>query len=635
MFFPFVAFAQHDTTLPKTYALPEVKVEGLRSKNFSTGQRLVFADSAGLSNRTSYTLAEQLAFGNSIHIRSYGAGGLSTLSLQGSSAVHSAVVWNGFNVQSVMNGTSDLSLTPTFFVDELGLQSGSATHLWGSGAVGGSVLLNNKPAFGKGLILKSNTETGSFGRFSQQAKVAFGTQKWYGSVKGFYTEAENSYSLVDSRQSSVASQKVNNAAVKQKGVLAENYFRWRNNSVAMRLWLQDNFRQNPPAEINGKLKDNTKRANIEYQKNGQKLHWLVRSAWLRENLVFFDPLREENSSSLADVLIGETEFRWSPSTKHLLNIGLNGTHQQASVTTENYGVLGALNTIELDKYEGKPTRQMLAAFSQYKYTSTNAKLVLQASVRQEMVRNRAIPIVPCAGLEFKPLKWMSLKANVARFFRLPTFNELFWKPGGNPNLLPESGWNAEVSMRLMKDWRKTASFYEIALYNREINNWIRWSPDASYWSAKNVARVHTQGIENRIGTNFKIGKSNLKVLASTAYVVSTNQKTTLENDQSLGLQLIFIPMYQGNGNVNYRYKGFYAEYNHSYTGYTYIANDHSSWLEPFHLGNLMASQSFKLMNYYSSIIFRINNLANSQYRTVAAYPMPPRNYQLGFTIQFN
>ena len=150
--FPFVAFAQQDTTLPKAYSLPEVQVEGLRSKNFSTGQRIVFADSAGLSNRTSYTLAEQLAFGNAVHIRNYGAGGLSTLSLQGSSDVHSAVVWNGFNVQSVMNGTSDLSLTPTFFVDELGLQSGSSTHLWGSGAVGGSVLLNNKPDFGKKFL---------------------------------------------------------------------------------------------------------------------------------------------------------------------------------------------------------------------------------------------------------------------------------------------------------------------------------------------------------------------------------------------------------------------------------------------------------------------------------------------------
>ena len=635
-FFSIVAFAQHDTTLPKTYSLPEVKVEGLRSKNFSTGQRIVFADSAGLSNRTSYTLAEQLAFGNAVHIRNYGAGGLSTLSLQGSSDVHSAVVWNGFNVQSVMNGTSDLSLTPTFFVDELGLQSGSSTHLWGSGAVGGSVLLNNKPDFGKGLIVKSNTEVGSFAKFSQQAKVGFGAQNWYCSVKGFYTEAQNSYSIVDSRQSSAVSQTVKNAAVNQKGVLAENYFRWRNNNVAARVWLQDNFRQNPPTEINGKIKNGTNRANVEYQKNGEKWHWLVGSAWLNERIVFYDPLREENTNSSANVFIGESELRFSPSKIHHFNMGLNATSQQASVETDNYGVLGNLNAIEPSKYEsGKPVRNMLAFFGQYKYSSANQKLVWQASVRQELVPNTMIPFVPSTGVEFKPLKWMMLKGNVARFFRLPTFNDLFWKPGGNLDLLPESGWNAEVSLRLMNNWRKTASFYEIAFFNREIENWIRWVPGASFWSAKNVARVHTQGIENKIGTSFRSGKSILKLVASSSYVFSSNQKTVLENDQSLGLQLIFIPMYQGNVNVNFSYKGFYTEYNHSYTGYTYIANDHSSWLIPFSLGNFVVSQSLPFKKITSSLIFRINNIWNSNYRTVAAYPMPPRNYQVGFTVQFN
>jgi vitamin B12 transporter len=638
-FFPFVAFAQYDTTLPKTYSLPEVQVEGLRSKNFSTGQRIVFADSAGLSNRTSYTLAEQFAFGNSINIRNYGAGGLSTLSLQGSSDVHSAVVWNGFNVQSVMNGTSDLSLTPTFFVDELGLQSGSSTHLWGSGAVGGSVLLNNKPDFGKGWILKSNTETGSFGKFSQQAKLGFGAKNWYGSVKGFYTEAINSYQLpVDGNQSTGNRQPitVRNAAVDQKGVLGEYYYRWRNNNVAARVWLQDNFRKNPPAEINGKIKNGTNRANIEYQKNGEKWHWLVRLAWLNERILYYDPLREENTNSIANVFICESELRFSPSKVHHFNIGLNTTSQQASVETNNYGVLGNLNAIETSKYEsGKPVRNMLAFFAQYKYSSLNNKLVWQASARQELIKNTLIPFVPSTGVELKPLKWILLKGNVARFFRLPTFNDLFWKPGGNPDLLPESGWNAEVSFRLLNNWRKTSSFYEIAFFNREIEYWIRWVPGTSYWSAKNVARVHTQGIENKIGTGFRSGKSTLKIVASSSYVLSSNQKTVLENDQSLGLQLIFIPMYQGNGNVNFSYKGFYTEYNHSYTGYTYIANDHSSWLMPFQLGNFVMSQSLPFKKITSSLVFRINNTWNANYRTVAAYPMPPRNYQLGFTVHFN
>ena len=125
------------------------------------------------------------------------------------------------------------------------------------------------------------------------------------------------------------------------------------------------------------------------------------------------------------------------------------------------------------------------------------------------------------------------------------------------------------------------------------------------------------------------------MVLSTSYVLSYNQKTTLENDQSEGLQLIYTPIYQGNANANYSYKGFYTEYNHTYTGYVYIADDHSQWLSPFNVGNFVVSQTLPFNNIKVSAVFRVNNAWNANYRTVSAYPMPPRNYQLGFTLQFN
>jgi vitamin B12 transporter len=626
-----LAFSQQETVLPKTLVLPEVVVETGRAKNFSVGQRIRYADSLGMASRSSYSLAEQLTFGNAIYLRHYGANGLATLSMQGASNVHSAVVWNGINLQSVMNGTTDLSQVPSFFVDELGVQQGSASHLWGSGAVGGSVLLQNKANYRSGLSAKSNSEIGSYGQFRQQGMVSFGSQKWFGSVKAFYSEAQNDYPSTVNRQPST----IENAATKQKGILAENYFRWRNNQLAARIWLQDNFRQNPPAEINGNLNHDSRRTQLEYQKTAHKWQWVNRAAWLREELYFRDHLREENTKSMADIVVGETEGRWSPKLRHHLNVGINLNHQQASVRTENYGVLAQLNAVEIDKYVSiKPVRQLLAAFAQYKYNSVSGKLAWQASLRKEWTKQTDIPIIPATGLDFTPWKWLLFKAQVGRFFRLPTFNDLYWKPGGNPDLKPESGWSAEVSLRLTKTWRKSESFYEIAFFKREINDWIRWVPGPSYWSAKNVAKVQTQGIEHRLGTELHWGKHTLKAQASTSYITSQNQQTTLENDASLGIQVIFIPMYQGNGNLQYQYRGFYAEYNHGYTGYVYIANDHSQWLKPYHLGNLVLSQTVTLKQTKLAFTFRICNLWDTEYRTVAAYPMPPRNYQAGITLYF-
>ena len=94
-------------------------------------------------------------------------------------------------------------------------------------------------------------------------------------------------------------------------------------------------------------------------------------------------------------------------------------------------------------------------------------------------------------------------------------------------------------------------------------------------------------------------------------------------------------MYQFNGNFNYSYRGFYAEYNHTYSGYMYTSSDHSQWLKPFHVGNAMVSQSLPFKNFKTSLVFRVNNLWNSNYRTVVAYPMPPRHFTAGITINFN
>jgi iron complex outermembrane receptor protein len=632
VFYCFPALSQHDTLLSKTYTLPAVEVLNSRVKNFSTGQRIVMTDSAGLANRLGSSLADQLFIGNAVFVRQYGAGGLATLSLQGSGDVHSAVVWNGFNLQSIMNGTSDISLAPLFFSDELGIQMGSAAYMWGSGAVGGAVLLNNKPHFGKGFSFKTNTELGSFGLLRQQAKISFGNKYWYASARAMYSEAQNSYTA---NVENIA-REVKHAASKQQGFLAENYVRWRNNTLSARLWLQDNYRQNPPTEVNGNLNHGNIRSNVEYQKTAPKWEWLLRSAWLREQIVFREPLREEKTNSLADVFTAESEFRYNPSQRHQFNLGLNATHQQASVHSQYSGLLGGAQLPDNERYEmGTPTRRLLALFVQYKYTSKNNKWQWQASARQEMVKNTRIPLVPAAGMEFKPTQWLMLKAHATQFFRLPTFNELYWKPGGTPNLLPEKGLNVETSARILGKRNKTSAFYELAAFDRDIQNWIRWVPSGSYWAAKNVAKIHTQGIENRLGAQIKSKQSELYLLVSTSYVTSVNQTSILENDQSLGRQQIFIPMYQANGNVNYRFRGFYFEYNHTYTGYNYIASDHSQWLSPFHLGNVVLSQSKSFNKWTASLVLRIQNMWDANYRTVAAYPMPLRNYQIGMTATFN
>ena len=625
--------AQVDSISKRIYQTPEVVVGVERGKNFSVGQRITYTDSASVNNRLGYSLAEQLTNGNAIFIKSYGGNGLATLSLQGSSDVHAAVLWNGFNLQSTMNGTVDLSVLPTFFIDEIGVQSGSASHLWGSGAVGGSVLLNNKPRFSSGLQIKTGSEIGSYGQFRQQLKLGYGTKKWYGNVRGYYSQARNDYPATYIEQTKAP---LGHAATEQKGVLAENYFQWKNkNQITARLWLQDDMRQNPNDEQRGTLFQNFRRANVEYERQEHFHKIIVRNAWMREDLLFVYPLLKQDTRSLADVLTNEAEWNWNPSKRHHFDIGLNNTYQQAIVDVFDYGSTGEIKGPHQNKYlHTAPNRNRVSLFGLYKYKSINEVFVAQISGRKEWTTSNKIPLVPAVGLEVRPIKSILIRASGSRMYRIPTFNELYWDPGGNPSILPESGWSMELSSKWTEKIQKTGGYYEFIFFNRHINNWIRWIPIGPVWYAQNVANVWTRGFEHKLGAIQEIGKSRIQLKVSWMYVISTNTQSGLTNDASLDQQLLFTPMYQGNGNISYAYKGFYVEYNHTYVGYNYISSDHSSWLDPFQLGNLVVSQTIPFKKVKSSFVFRVNNLWNAQYRTLAAYPMPPRNFQASLQFEF-
>ncbi|MDZ7776138.1 MAG: TonB-dependent receptor [Bacteroidales bacterium] len=94
-----------------------------------------------------------------------------------------------------------------------------------------------------------------------------------------------------------------------------------------------------------------------------------------------------------------------------------------------------------------------------------------------------------------------MKGNVSRNYRLPTLNDLYWQPGGDPELLPERGFTLETGLKYLSQkrngWHGGA---EITWFRNDISNWIAWQPDGimSYWTPKNITEVLSQGIEAQL-----------------------------------------------------------------------------------------------------------------------------------------
>src|SRR4051812_12993113 len=106
-----LSYAQKETT-DSSFHLKEVIVTSNRLVNFSAGTKVNDIDSLALAQHNSTNLADLLADESPVFIKSYGLGSLATTSFRGGSANHTAILWNGFNINSPMNGQLDLSLVP-------------------------------------------------------------------------------------------------------------------------------------------------------------------------------------------------------------------------------------------------------------------------------------------------------------------------------------------------------------------------------------------------------------------------------------------------------------------------------------------------------------------------------------------
>ena len=119
------------------------------------------------------------------------------------------------------------------------------------------------------------------------------------------------------------------------------------------------------------------------------------------------------------------------------------------------------------------------------------------------------------------------------------------------------------------------------------------------------------------------------------YVLSTNEKAASTVDESLGKQLIYVPIQNAQGNVTIGYKGTSLTYTQLYTGYRYILSDNSKYLQPYTIANVSISQTFSLTNSKIKIYAQLNNVWQETYQILAYRAMPLFNFQVGLSLQFN
>ncbi|MEM9857023.1 MAG: TonB-dependent receptor [Bacteroidota bacterium] len=607
-----------------TLRLSNVEVVSSRLKSFGTANKVVAISGTSALAKNQTNLRQILASQSSVNIRAYGVSGLSTVSFRGTGSNHSAIFWEGVNLQSPMNGGLDLTLLPISFVDDVQLQLGASGALFGAGTLGGSIQLkSSQPIFEKKPIsISLDQQIGSFGQYYQGGTISLSQNNIQMKVRAFRNTADNNFEFYN--RFVQRNEEQENAAIDQHGVLIEPSLKLGKNGILQaKYWYQDNTVQIPKTASEGGIsddiqKDRFHRSVLTYTSQWENAKIKALTSFLNHRLRFNQAMPNISNSWISEFQ-GDLNLRRNVQ----LQVGVNHTYEVAEV--RNYG-------------GNDPRRNQTALFASVKKLFSS-KMEATLAARQTYVDGELTPFVPSLGLEFFANRWYSIKAKVAKSFRLPTFNDLYWVSGtdnGNPDLTSEQGINLELGHKISYDNLDL----ELTAYSNHIDNWIQWRPnDRGNWSPINVLRAWTRGIEFASAYTYRL-RDDLTLAGTLNY---TYTRATSERVNSAisasekGKDLIYVPRHQGAAIATINWKKTFFMINQTYTGRQFTTSDNKErWaLDPFALLDVAIGHSTLLKQHSLSVSLRINNIMNQAYEIRSAYPMPGINYNLNLNYIFN
>ncbi len=286
--------AQTKDTLKEASITGKKIVSGdLKLNEFAPGEYSMQIDSTTLKQYKMQNLSTLLTQQTPVFVKSYSFNGLATLNFRGASAAQSQVYWNGVPIQNAALGVADISTLPVLFLSKVNLVYGGSAALWGSGNVGGALLLEEaKPFFDSGRkALSVSLAAGSYSQYSAGLEAMLSTKKWYFSLKGLGQTALNDFTYTTETGSK---QEMPNSTLKSGSILLNTAYKINDyNTIAFSGWYQQYARAIPPALFetysDKQQKDGSTRMLLTWNRNKNKgSEWYAKASFIKDDIRYDD-----------------------------------------------------------------------------------------------------------------------------------------------------------------------------------------------------------------------------------------------------------------------------------------------------------------------------------------------------------
>ncbi|MPT31706.1 MAG: TonB-dependent receptor [Chryseobacterium sp.] len=554
-----------------------------------------------LENSTS--LSDLLRFQSNIYIKENGRGATSSPGFRGTTAQQTAFVWNGININSIFLGQGDVNNMNPLSYENVGIKFGGGSVIYGSSAIGGSIHLNNILDFDKGFSGTLFSEYGSFGTSNSLAQAKFNNGNFSFNVNINHSRSENDYEVPQRKFINRNGEYQNtsfNLGLAYK-INPNNEFYWQSQ-------LYDSEQHYPVFSENQtktKYQVQTFRSLAGWKFNSKSIKNNFKLAYLEDNFQYFGDINKtKTSGGTGKQYIIKNDFDLLVSKNSSFNLITEYQYNEA----EGFG-------------SGiKTPKRNLGSFSLLYRNSQSEKFYWELGAKQEIVEDYKSPFLFSASGKYTINNWYQTTLNISRNFRAPTFNDLYWQPGGNPDLKPETSNQVEMSHNFSYKNFKLG----ITPYYMHIVDEIVWNQATStIWTPKNISKVDSYGLEANL--TFDKNFERHHIFSNLSYTYS--RSVDLETKK----QLRYVPKQRVNFNANYEYSfiGFFVQA--FYNGKTYTDNTENNFVKEYMILNLgtLAKISSKVQ-----LGFKVNNITNQIYQTVDYYFMPQRNYAVNLKLNF-
>lgn len=598
--------AQVDSTMISAtdQVLETVYLSGNKLKDFSVGQTLNhLPDSVIVRNRP--MLTSLLQYNTPIYFKENGLGMASSPSFRGTTASHTAVLWNGININSNFLGQTDFNTINTSAYDNIDVRAGGGSLIYGSGAIGGTVHLNTELDFKKNFENQVYLNYGSFDTYDARYKLKLSSEKLSFRLALAHNQSDNDYEY-EMREGKNTNGQFRNLAVSTAFGVKLNTV----NQINLYNEIYDSNRHFPVyylTEVPTKYKDFNTRSLVEWKSRFAGLQSNLKGAFWTENYKYFpDAAEEEHNYGKAKNFVGKYDLSYQPTNQTLINVILehkytDGEGSDVQQETRNITSAGVL-------FKHHP-------WDKFKY---------QLGIRQEITNAYGSPFLYAVGMDYEFTSFYTAKLSASKNFKRPTYNDLYWTNSGNPNLDAEKSNQIELGNNFKFDnWNFTLTGY----YN-DIKDMIHWLPGSNgLFQPYNEDHVKTYGAEVLMNWQKQFGKHVFNINGTYAYTVSKNQETKK--------QLIYVPYHKATFSANYAINRLNVDLQLLYNGEVYMRsdNDPSQILKDYLVSNLQVSYRLGQDNSYI-LGGKVNNLFDTTYENVRRYEMPGINYSVFVNLKF-